>query len=150
MGVRVEYEIRKLSDEYVTKEMHVAYEQDPTSKDAKGYFRNKRVEKEVEVRGGYLLMVRDTKGKISHSVRLQNEAQPQALIVSLQPRLINTETGEECDRNGIPLSVVNVIGSEAITENAAAGIDGEADSQLDLDLHDPAEAAVGDVVKGLE
>lgn len=149
MGVRVEYEIKKLADTYVTKETHVAYEQDPTSKDAKGNFRNVRVEKEVEVRGGYMLIVRDGKGKISHSIRLQNEAQAQALKVSLQPRLVNTETGEECDINGIPLSVVSVMG-DAVNDRVATGNEDAGDEQLDLDLSDPAESAVAGIVKGLE
>ena len=133
----------------MTKETHVAYEQDPNSKDSKGNFRNMRVEKEVEVRGGYMLIVRDGKGKLSHSIRLQNEAQAQALKVSLQPRLVNTETGEECDRNGIPLTVVSVMG-DAINESTATGSEDVGDEQLAMDFSDPSEAAVGDIVKGLE
>ncbi len=150
MGVRAEYEIRKLPDTYVTKETHVAYEQDPNSKDAKGNFRNMRVEKEVEVRGGYMLIVRGNGGKIVSSIRLQNEAQANALKVSLKPRLVNTETGEECNERGIPLSVASVVGDSAESDAAITGNEDAGDEQLNMDFADPAESAVGDVVKGLE
>lgn len=148
MGVRVEYEIRELPQSYVTVHTEYAFEQDGNQKDSRGNFRNIRVEKKVEKRGGWLLLVR---GKPGHSIRLESKEQAEALGVSLQARLVNTETGEVCDKRGIPLSVVSVIGEGDGGDRVETDVDVSAnDEQLALDLTDPAEAAVGDVIKGLE
>lgn len=142
MGVRVEYEVRKLPDSYVTKEIHYAFEQDGDAKDKHGNPRKIRVEKEVEVRGGYLIVMR---GKPGHTIRIMNAEQARVLGISLEPRLINTETGEECDKHGVPLTVRNAMGTD--NDRVETDIDVTSnDSQLELDMSDPADSAIGEAV----
>lgn len=154
MGVRVEYEVVKLPDSMKFQATHVAFEQDGDTKDKNGNFRKKMVQKVVEESGGYLIKVR---GKPGHSIRVTTLEQAIALKLLapdtdlsravLEARLINTETGEECDKHGVPLSVVAVVG-----ENHGSRIDTDVDvergdSTLEIDDNDPAESAVGSMIE---
>lgn len=105
MGYRVEYEVRKLPDSYVTKEMRYSFVDDEKAQpDRFGRKRQKMVSEEVESRGGWLFIVR---GKPGHSFRLTSLDQIKSLGLSERPRLIDNETGEEVNEQGIPLSVVS-------------------------------------------
>jgi len=149
MGVRVEYTVTKLPESYVTLETQYAFEQDGDRKDKNGSPKMKMESKQVEVRGGYIIKV---KGNPGHSFRVMNEEQANALKLSLKPRLINTETGEECNQQGIPLSVAAAVGHDD-TGRIETDVDvSRNDDQLDLelDMSDKGEAAVGDAVANLE
>lgn len=157
MGVRVEYEVVKLPDSMKFQAVHYAFEQDGDTKDKNGNLRKKMVQKVVEESGGYLIKVR---GKPGHSIRVTTLEQAVALKLLgpdvdiskavLEAKLINTETGEECDRHGVPLSVVAVVG-----ENHGSRIDTDVDvergdSTLEMDDADPAEAAVSGMIGKVE
>jgi len=145
MGVRIEYDIRELPQSYVTSCTEHAYEQDGDKVDKKGNAVRVMVEKKIEKRGGWLLVVRGNPG---HSIRLESREQAEALGVTLAPRLVNTETGEVCNSHGIPLSVASVVGDR---DNAGGQVETDidvntSDEQLFMDLQDPAESAVASAI----
>lgn len=139
MSIRAEYEIRKLPDSYVTKETHYGFEDIPGSrKDRFGREMQRRVEKEVEVRGGWLLIVR---GKPGHSIRLQSEEQATALKVALKPRLVDSTTGEEVNEKGIPLTVVAQL---AAAESGEYEVGGRVDTDIDVNQGPNLDGELGD------
>lgn len=152
MGVRVEFEVYKLPDTFITSSMHYAFEQDGDRKDKHGNVRMKMEQKLVEERGGFLIKVR---GKPGHSIRVTSIEQAIALKLlppeakELRPRLINTETGEECDEHGVPLSVVAVVGKEHGAIDTDVDVD-KGDSTLEIDHSDAAESAVGSQIEKME
>lgn len=154
MGVRVEFEIKKLPDSYVTNTIHHGFEDEPGGKkDKNGNVRQRIVTKEVEERGGWLLIVR---GRPGHSIRFTTRDQLEAFKLVAQgqevrPRLVNTETGEECDERGVPLSVASVMNTANASERIETDIDvTHNDEQLEIDTKDPAERAVGASITALE
>lgn len=103
MGYRVEYEVRKLPDSFVTSEMRYTFvDDDKAQPDRYGRKRQKMVSEKVESRGGWIFLIR---GKPGHSFRLTSLDQIEAMKLSPYPRLIDNDTGEECDESGIPLNV---------------------------------------------
>jgi len=103
MGMRVEYEVRKLSNDYVTKETrHSFIDDEKAPPDRYGRKRQKMVVEEVESRGGWLFIIR---GKPGHSIRFTSLEQLKAFGLQEQPRMIDNESGEEVGPDGIPLIV---------------------------------------------
>jgi len=102
-AIRVEYEVRKLPDTFVTKEMRYSFVVDEKApRNRWGEPRQKMVSEEVESRGGYLYIVR---GKPGHTIRLTSLDQIAAFGLSDKPKLIDANTGEEVDEHGVPLTV---------------------------------------------
>lgn len=103
MGMRVEYEVRKLPDTYVTKERRYSFVDDDTiPPDRYGRKRQKMVVEDVETTGGWLFIMR---GKPGHSIRLTSLDQLAAFKLKSTPRMIDNESGEEVGEDGIPLIV---------------------------------------------
>lgn len=103
MGMRVEYEVRKLSDDYVTSEMHYSFVDDEKAPpDRYGRKRQKMVVEKGESRGGWLFIIR---GKPGHSIRFTTLDQLRAFGLSDTPRMIDNESGEEVGPDGVPLIV---------------------------------------------
>ena len=103
MGMRVEYEVRKLSDDYVTKEKHYSFVDDEKAPpDRYGRKRQKMVVTDEESRGGWLFIIR---GKPGHSIRFTSLEQLRAFGLTEAPRMIDNESGEEVGADGVPLIV---------------------------------------------
>jgi hypothetical protein len=103
MGMRVEYEVRKLSPDYVTTEKYYAFVDDDTMPpDRWGRKRQRMVSEDRESKGGYLFIVR---GKPGHSIRLTSLDQLSSFNLKSTPRMIDNESGEEVGLDGVPLTV---------------------------------------------
>src|SRR5215475_2341664 len=103
MAIRVEYEVRKLPDSFVTKETHYDFVDDEKAPpDRYGRKRQKMVSTQVESRGGWLYIVR---GKPGHTIRLTSLEQIEAFGLATSPKLIDANTGEEVGPDGVPLLV---------------------------------------------
>lgn len=103
MGMRVEYEVRKLAEDYVTSEMLYSFVDDEKAPpDRYGRKRQKMVVEKGESRGGWLFIIR---GKPGHSIRFTTLEQLRAFGLSATPRMIDNESGEEVGADGIPLIV---------------------------------------------
>lgn len=144
MAIRMDFEVRKLPDSYVTKCIEHAFEDDPSQKkDRYGNPRQRMVEKVVEKRGGWLIIVR---GKPGHSIRLESLEQAEALklidhetymrlkdVGDLRPRLIDAATGEEVNEQGIPLNIAREL-EEGTTmpKNASRSAMGHVETDVDV------------------
>lgn len=134
MTVRVEYEVRKLPDTYVTREKRYSFvDDDKAQPDRFGRKRQKMVEEEVESRGGYLYIVR---GKPGHTLRLTSLEQMQAFGLSPTPRMIDANTGEEVDEHGIPKSVRKMLEIERTYGNLSGSHGTDIDIQSDASEED--------------
>lgn len=103
MGMRVEYEVRKLPDDYITKEVrHSFIDDEKAPPDRYGRKRQKMVVETVDSHGGWLFIVR---GKPGHSIRLTSLEQIEAMKLRAEPRMIDNESGEEVGADGVPLIV---------------------------------------------
>jgi hypothetical protein len=103
MGMRVEYEVRKLSAEYVTTERAYTFVDDDTvPPDRWGRKRQRMVVEDKQSTGGWLFIIR---GKPGHSIRLTSLDQLKDFKLKESPRMIDTESGEEVGSDGIPLTV---------------------------------------------
>jgi hypothetical protein len=140
MAIRVEYEVRKLSDTYVTKEQRYSFVID--EKAPRGRFgeqRQKMVSEEVEVRGGYLYVIR---GKPGHTVRLTSLDQIKQFGLGTSPKMIDANTGEEVDEHGVPKIVRRMLEVER-TYGTMSGPSG-----TDIDVQ--SDAAEEDLSMGLD
>lgn len=107
MGMRAEFEVRKLPDSFVTFENKYSFVDDEKAQpDRFGRKRQKMVTEKVESHGGYLFVIR---GKPGHSIRLTTLDQIEAMKLSVHPRIIDDQTGEQVDERGIPLSVAHIV-----------------------------------------
>lgn len=103
MGMRVEYEVRKLPDDYITMEKRYTFVDDEKAPpDRWGRKRQKMVVEDVASTGGWLFIMR---GKPGHSIRLTSLDQIAAMKLKSTPRMIDNESGEEVGEDGIPLIV---------------------------------------------
>lgn len=110
MAMRAEYEVRKLPDTFVTKAPLLHFEEDPKGrKNRYGELPQKLFsdpEGDVQT-GGWIILVR---GKPGHSIRITSidQAKQHKLKVvngEIVPRFIDSQTGEEVNEDGIPLTV---------------------------------------------
>lgn len=145
----MEFEVRLLPDSYVTQETVYAFEEDPKQKkDRYGNPRTKMVSKEVETRGGVLIVVR---GKPGHSIRLTSLEQALDLklidhetfarlsahkdgLKALRPRLVDTGTGEEVNEQGVPLNIAREL-EHGTTMPKAAGKHARGNVETDIDVN---------------
>ncbi len=149
MAMRMDYEVRILPDSYVTHETQYAFEEDPKQKkDRYGNPRTKMVSKQVEVRGGILIVVR---GKPGHSIRLSSLDQALDLklidqdkynelighkdgLLAMRPRLVDLNTGEEVNEQGIPLNIAREL-AEGTTMPKNAGRSAMGNVETDIDVN---------------
>jgi hypothetical protein len=105
--MRAEFEVRELPQSFVTKEKRYSFVEDETATpDRWGRKRQKMITEDVDSRGGWLFVIR---GKPGHSIRLTSLEQVEAMKLSIRPRMIDDQTGEEVDERGIPLSVAHIV-----------------------------------------
>jgi hypothetical protein len=138
MTVRVEYEVRKLADSYVTHEMQYSFEVD--EKAPRGRFgeqRQRMVSKMVEVRGGWLFIIR---GKPGHTIRFTTLEQIEAFGLKPTPRLIDANTGEEVDKFGVPL----IVRKQLEMERQYGNMSGAHSTDIDVIQNDAADADLSD------
>lgn len=129
--MRMDYEVRKLPDSYVTEEIEYAFEDVPNGRANRwGEKPQRMVPKKKEVRGGWLVVVR---GKPGHSIRIQSLEQALDLklidhdeyvrmsnLGELRPRLIDTTTGERVNEQGIPLHIADELANGTHMPKGAA------------------------------
>ena len=142
MAIRVEYEVRKLPDTFVTKEMEYSFEID--EKAPRGRFgeqRQKMVSKEVEVRGEYLFIIR---GKPGHTIRLTSLDQLKQFGLDTSPKMIDANTGEEVDEHGVPKIVRKMLE----LERTFGTLSGPHGTDIDVTQEDAAEADLGNDLDG--
>lgn len=113
MSIRAEYKVKKLGDDFVTQEVHYAFEQDGDRKDKNGNLRLKMVPKLIESRGGWIF---EFPGKPGHSIRLTSLDQMKQFGIRDTPRLIDDQTGEEVSASGVPLDIAHLV-------NEASGVE---------------------------
>lgn len=167
MGMRVEYEVRKLSDDYVTKELHYSFVDDEkATPDRYGRKRQKMVVSNEESRGGWLFIIR---GKPGHSIRFTSLEQLRAFGLNETPRMIDNESGEEVGEDGIPLIVKQQleaakrfgtltgphgtdvdVDAPMLTGDEALEIDENDDLTAGIERTDEGEKAVGSMIAKLE
>lgn len=139
MGIRSEYEVRKLPDDYTTFETAYEFVDDEKQpKDRYGNARKRMVSKQREVKGGWLFIVR---GKPGHSFRLATLDQVEALKLSIKPRMIDTSTGEEVNEHGIPLHIAEELarnGATVASQRSAGGA-----IEVDVDVNSTGDEALG-------
>lgn len=122
MGIRVEHTVHKLPDTYITHETVYEYVKDKDDPKIKT-----RQECLVEHRGGYLV-----KFMRGHMLRFFDEDHLRAAgFNGTKPRLIDENSGLECNEQGIPLDVAALIGG---TSPRAEGSD---DQEFGLSSGDP-------------
>jgi hypothetical protein len=106
----MDFDVRKLPETFV-RVVEERVWKDTGKKDNKGNAQFAWEAIRVEKRGGYAILV---KGNPGHSIIVDSVEQAKALRLvpqdyqgtELRPRLINTQTGEECDERGVPLTVL--------------------------------------------
>ena len=143
--IRVEYEVRKLPDTFVTTEKRYEFvEDDKAPPDRFGRKRQKMVETEEESRGGYLFIIR---GKPGHTVRFTSLDQIRQFGLGTTPRMIDANTGEEVDEHGVPKIVRSMLEVErtygTLTGSHGTDIDVQSDAS-DEDLGQGLDTGVGD------
>lgn len=160
MGIRMDFEVTKLPESYVTLQTEYVFEDDPKQrKDRYGNARQKMVPKTTELRGGWLIKVR---GKPGHSIRVNSLEQALALKLidadayarmqdggEIRPRLIDDSTGEEVNEQGIPIRIARELeeGTQMPKEasrNAHGGID------TDVDVNSAGDDDLGGEMPGEE
>lgn len=147
MAMRMDYEVRILPNEYVTHRVEYAFEDDPKQKkDRYGNPRQKMVTKQVEERGGVLIVVR---GKPGHSIRLTSLEQALDLklidhdkyvelsegkgLLGMRPRLVDTMTGEEVNEQGIPLNIAHELEhGTTMPKNVGRSATGGVETDIDV------------------
>jgi hypothetical protein len=148
MGMRMDYEVRILPDDFITERVEYAFEEDPKQKkDRYGNARTKMVTKLVQERGGVLIVVR---GKPGHSIRLTSLDQALDLklidadmyaslggaggdLKKLRPRLVDTGTGEEVNEYGVPLNIAHELANgTTMPKNARRHARGNVDTDIDV------------------
>lgn len=115
MAMRAEYEVRKLPDSFVTHANKYGFVEDENGRKNRYGERPQRItieENGLEVRGGWIILVR---GKPGHSIRITSldQARQHKLKVignEIVPRFIDSQTGEEVNEEGIPLTVAAQLG----------------------------------------
>jgi len=145
MAIRVEYEVRKLKETFVTKEKHYEFvDDDKAPPDRFGRKRQKMIETEVESHGGYLYIIR---GKPGHTVRLTSLEQIRQFNLDTSPRMIDANTGEEVDEHGVPKIVRSMLEVErtygTMSGNHGTDIDVQSDAS-DEDLGEGLDTGEGD------
>lgn len=124
MGIRTEYEVRRLPDHYVVNEKAYRFVNDEKGRRNKhGELPQKRAEEDTQSKGGWLILV---KGKPGHSFRVTSIEQAEAHKLKVEvgpdgekrivPRLIDDQTGEEVNSQGVPLSVIAQLDNTAMSE----------------------------------
>jgi hypothetical protein len=137
-AIRVEYEVRKLPDTYVTREKQYSFELD--EKAPRGRFgeqRQKMISKDVEVRGGWLFIIR---GKPGHTVRLTSLDQLESFGLGQKPKMIDANTGEEVDEYGVPI----MVRKQLEVERQYGNLSGTNNTDIDVLQDDAAEADLSD------
>lgn len=148
MAMRMDYEVRILPDSYVTISEEIGFEDDPKQKkDRYGNPRQRMVTKQVETRGGVMIVVR---GKPGHSIRLNSLEQALDLklidheryielggangdLTKLRPRLVDINTGEEVNEQGIPLNIARELAEgTTMPKNAGSTAMGRVDTDIDV------------------
>jgi len=157
----MDYEVRILPEDYVTHRLEYAFEDDPKQrKDRYGNPRQKMVTKQVEERGGVLIIVR---GKPGHSIRLTSLDQALDLklidtdtfnrltehkdgLLAMRPRLIDTGTGEEVNEQGIPLNIANELANgTTMPSGAPRNARGNVDTDVDVNTTGDEDIAGNDL-----
>lgn len=133
MGIRMEYDVVKLPDTYVTRETVYEYIKDPDAEKVEGKpHPRKRVERVREVKGGWLFTFMR-----GHQLRVETEEQMKLLNLSAHRRLIDDSTGLEVNEQGIPIDIQHLApqalhdGGAPDTVASLAGRAHDADSDLD-------------------
>lgn len=150
MSFRAEYEVRKLPDDFITKEMRYNFVDDEkATPDRFGRKRQKMVSELVESTGGWLFIV---KGKPGHSIRLTSLDQIEAMKLSTTPRRIDEQTGEEVDERGVPISVAHLVNGSPANTSGRHGTDVDVQTTDDDlgSMTDPEESIVANQIAKLE
>lgn len=158
MAVRVDYHVRILPDDYVTKVTEYGFvDDDKAAPDRFGRKRQKMVAKEVEIRGGVLVLV---KGKPGHSLRLTSleqaldfklidydqyvELKAGAGLQGLRPRLVDMNTGEYVNEQGVPLNIAREL-EEGTTMPKHAGRSARGRVDTDIDVNTTGDEDFSDI-----
>lgn len=119
MNIQPQFVPSAMPKDYTTKETHYRMVQEYQIDDEGKFERDdngkkiklgpaKMIREEVEVKGGVLFTM-----PRGHSVRLTSIEQIKQFNVATKPRLVDLDTGEECDEQGRPMSLI------AFTKNSA-------------------------------
>lgn len=115
MGIRVEYDVEKLPDEYVTTKVVSKYVVDPdydmTQHEHGKKVPKVRVDEVVEEKGGWLFTFMR-----GHQIRCTSLEQIKLLGLKPERRLIDDTTGLEVNAQGIPLDIADHIGSRPLAD----------------------------------
>lgn len=107
MSVKAEYIVRKLPESFVTKELISAYEQDPAPDGETVKPPKRLVSKEIESRGGWLVIFPD-----GRSIRLTSEDQMKTFGLSKEAKLVDLNTGLTVNAHGIPTDLEHLLGPD--------------------------------------
>lgn len=133
MGMRAEYEVRKLPPTFKTTErLAHTVEIKNGRRNRWGELPQQVVYEEGESTGGWIILVR---GKPGHTIRIHSldQARQHKLKVvgnEIVPRFIDDQTGEEVNERGIPLSVERQLAAaETARQNAE---NGQVETEIDV------------------
>lgn len=154
MAMRAEYEVRKLPDTFITKATKYGFEMDEKGRKNRFGELPQRItieENGLVEKGGWIILVR---GKPGHSIRITSldQARQHKLKVvgtEIVPRFIDSQTGEEVNEEGIPLTVVAQLGLAKQARDNAAKPGQRVETDIDVmttaaDEFDAAEIADAD------
>jgi hypothetical protein len=118
MGIRIEYNVERLPDEYTTTKTVSKYVVDPDY-DMKYHEAGKkvpkvRVDEVVEEKGGWLFTFMR-----GHQIRCTSEEQIKLLGLTAHPRLIDDSTGLEVTPQGIPVDIAEYAKNAPLADGGA-------------------------------
>lgn len=140
MAFRAEYTVRKLPDDWKTVEKIGHFEEIPNGrKNRWGEAPQRMVLEDADSFGGWIIFV---KGNPGHTIRIANLDQARAhklkiVGTEIVPRLVDSQTGEEVDERGVPLSVLAQLNMQ--NENIGKTMN---HVETDIDVHANNDAAL--------